>query len=127
MRGDTNLCLISLRAATGLDGLEKRARIVVFGELDWSPAVHKQAEDRADARDPTRNILIEGARRSILAYYLVTDVGTDPFIMQTLGIKESQSSGILHDAPPTEAELREAAAAAEKHKASILATLRAHR
>lgn len=45
--GETNLCIIAPRAATGLDGLQKRARVVAFAELDWSLAVHKQDEDRA--------------------------------------------------------------------------------
>ncbi|GAH34464.1 unnamed protein product, partial [marine sediment metagenome] len=38
MNGDTDLIIISLRSATGLN--LQRARCVVFGELDWSPAVH---------------------------------------------------------------------------------------
>ena len=45
MEGRTGLCCISLRAASGLN--LQRATCVVFGELDWSPAVHSQAEDRA--------------------------------------------------------------------------------
>ena len=45
MDGETALCCISLRSASGLN-LQK-ATCVVFGELDWSPAVHSQAEDRA--------------------------------------------------------------------------------
>lgn len=35
MEGKTNLCVISLRAASGLN--LQRASCVVFGELDWSP------------------------------------------------------------------------------------------
>jgi hypothetical protein len=38
--GETNLCVLSLRAGAGLN--LARARCVVFGELDWSPAVHTQ-------------------------------------------------------------------------------------
>jgi len=38
MDGDTDLIIISLRSATGLN--LQRAKCVVFGELDWSPAVH---------------------------------------------------------------------------------------
>ncbi len=44
MDGKTDILLVSLRSATGLN--LQRARCVVFGELDWSPAVHSQAEDR---------------------------------------------------------------------------------
>ena len=45
MNGKTDLCCISMRAAAGLN--LQRATCVVFGELDWPPAVHTQAEDRA--------------------------------------------------------------------------------
>jgi len=41
--GETRLLVISLRAGAGLDGLQKVARTVVFGELDWSPGVHEQS------------------------------------------------------------------------------------
>ena len=41
--GRTDVLCISLRAASGLN--LQRATCVVFGELDWSPAVHSQAED----------------------------------------------------------------------------------
>lgn len=42
MAGDTNLLIMSLRAGAGLDGLQERAHVCVFGELDWSPGVHEQ-------------------------------------------------------------------------------------
>ena len=40
MDGETDLGLLSLRSASGLDGLQHRATMCVFGELDWSPAIH---------------------------------------------------------------------------------------
>jgi hypothetical protein len=107
-RGDTNLCLISLRTATGIDGLQKRARVVVFAELDWSPAVHRQAEDRAHRM---------GQRDSVLAYYLVTDLGTDPFVMMTLNLKASQFTGLMQDRTETDDDRRDADAAAKDHMA----------
>lgn len=64
MQGRTNLCCVSLRAASGLN--LQRASCVVFGELDWSPAVHSQAEDRAHRI---------GQRDSLLCYYLVSPQG----------------------------------------------------
>ncbi|MCL1855771.1 MAG: DEAD/DEAH box helicase, partial [Clostridia bacterium] len=66
LSGRTDLCCISLRAAAGLN--LQRASCVVFGELDWSPAVHSQAEDRAHRM---------GQRDSILCYYLVSRGGSD--------------------------------------------------
>lgn len=116
--GETNLCLISLRAATGLDGLQERARVVTFGELDWSPAIHRQAEDRAHRM---------GQRESVLCYYLVADIGTDPHMMATLDIKASQFMGLMHDPALTEEKVKEAQRVAEDHKAKVLEALRSHR
>jgi SNF2 family DNA or RNA helicase len=116
--GDTDLCLIALRTATGLDGLQARARVVVFAELDWSPAVHRQAEDRAHRM---------GQRDSVLVYYLVTDLGTDPFVMMTLNLKESQFTGLMHDRAESEEDRAVAEAAAKTHMASVLDMLRAGR
>jgi len=116
--GETNLCLIALRAATGLDGLQHRAKVVVFAELDWSPAVHKQAEDRAHRM---------GQRDSILAYYLTTDLGTDPAMMATLALKESQFLGLMQDRGENEEDRAAAERAAETHKASVLEMLRGAR
>jgi SWI/SNF-related matrix-associated actin-dependent regulator 1 of chromatin subfamily A len=114
-RGDSNLCLISLRAATGIDGLQKRARVVVFAELDWSPAVHRQGEDRAHRM---------GQRDSVLVYYLVTDLGTDPFVMMTLDLKASQFTGLMQDKGETDDDRRDAKEAAKDHMAGVLSMLR---
>jgi SWI/SNF-related matrix-associated actin-dependent regulator 1 of chromatin subfamily A len=113
--GETNLCLISLRTATGIDGLQKRARVVVFAELDWSPAIHRQAEDRAHRM---------GQRDSVLAYYLVTDLGTDPFVMGTLNLKASQFTGLMQDRSESDDDRRDADAAAKQHMAGVLSMLR---
>lgn len=115
VRGNTNCCVIALRAATGLDGLQARARVVVFAELDWSPAVHKQAEDRAHRM---------GQANSVIVYYLVTDLGTDPWIMQTLNVKESQFLGLMHDPGPTDEDRAMNEAATKRHTAEVLAMLR---
>jgi superfamily II DNA or RNA helicase len=115
VENETNLCLISLRVATGLDGLQARARVVVFAELDWSPAIHRQAEDRAHRM---------GQRDSVLAYYLVTDLGTDPFVMSTLNLKASQFTGLMQDKAETDDDRRDADVAAKEHMAGVLAMLR---
>ncbi|MBD3183317.1 ATP-dependent helicase, partial [Candidatus Poribacteria bacterium] len=93
MEERTNLLIISLRAATGLN--LPRARAVVFGELDWSPAVHSQSEDRAHRI---------GTKDSVLCYYLVCGHGTDADMMEALGFKISQFVGIMGDKEETEAE-----------------------
>lgn len=96
MSGRTDLCCISLRAAAGLN--LQRATCVVFGELDWSPAVHSQAEDRAHRM---------GQTDSILCYYLVSQQGSDQDIQDALGLKVSQFVALMGDAPPTQQELTE--------------------
>lgn len=110
--GETNLCLISLRAATGIDGLQSRTRCVVFAELDWSPAVHAQAEDRAHRM---------GQKESVIVYYLVTEVGTDPHIMKTLGTKRWQFTGLMHEPEETDQDRQ---VAEDAHMQAVLAMLR---
>ncbi|MDD3921378.1 MAG: C-terminal helicase domain-containing protein, partial [Eubacteriales bacterium] len=96
MEGRTELCCISLRAAAGLN--LQRATCVVFGELDWSPAVHSQAEDRAHRM---------GQTDSILCYYLVSQHGSDQDIQDALGLKVSQFVALMGDKPRQQAELNE--------------------
>lgn len=115
VKGETDLCIIGLRAATGLDGLQARAKCVVFAELDWSPAVHRQAEDRAHRM---------GQKDSVLAYYLVADVGTDPFMMEALNLKLSQFLGLMQDRDETEDDRAVAEQASKQHLERVLAMLR---
>ena len=93
MTGKTDLCCISLRAASGLN--LQRATCVVFGELDWSPAVHSQAEDRAHRM---------GQTDSILCYYLVAKGGSDQDVQDALGLKVSQFVALMGDQPQTQDE-----------------------
>jgi len=93
MEGRTDLCCVSLRSASGLN--LQRASCVVFGELDWSPAVHAQAEDRAHRI---------GHEDSLLCYYLVSPRGSDQDMQEALGLKVSQFVGLMGDRPPSEAQ-----------------------
>ncbi|MDD3410477.1 MAG: DEAD/DEAH box helicase [Eubacteriales bacterium] len=93
MSGKTNLCCVSLRAAAGLN--LQRASCVVFGELDWSPAVHSQAEDRAHRM---------GQTDSILCYYLVSQGGSDQDMQDALGLKVSQFVALMGDQPASPEE-----------------------
>ena len=88
MAGRTDLLCISLRSASGLN--LQRASCVVFGELDWSPAVHSQAEDRAHRI---------GQADSLLCYYLVSPRGSDRDMQDALGLKVSQFVAIMGDRP----------------------------
>ena len=104
MLGKTDLCCVSLRAASGLN--LQRATCVVFGELDWSPAVHSQAEDRAHRI---------GQKDSLLCYYLVSPRGSDQEMQEALGLKVSQFLGIMGDAPQTAAQSAAGANYARQH------------
>jgi SNF2 family DNA or RNA helicase len=86
MSGDTDLLVISLRSGAGLDGLQFRCSTIVFGELDWSPGIHQQLIWRIDR---------DGQTKPVTAFYLVTDDGSDPPIMEVLGIKASEATGIV--------------------------------
>jgi len=90
MEGKSNLLCLSLRAASGLN--LQRATCVVFGELDWSPAVHSQAEDRAHRI---------GQEDSLLCYYLVSPRGSDRAMQDALGLKISQFVGLMGDETPS--------------------------
>ena len=98
MSGKSDLVCISLRSASGLN--LQQATCVVFGELDWSPAVHSQAEDRAHRI---------GQTDSLLCYYLVSPRGSDQDMQDALGLKVSQFVSLMGDAPvsPEESALRQ--------------------
>ena len=83
--GESRVMMISLRSGAGLDGLQYHCREVVFGELDWSPQVHHQVIGRL--RRP-------GQAHQVAAHYLHTNEGSDPVLLETLGIKSDQSRGL---------------------------------
>jgi SNF2 family DNA or RNA helicase len=83
---ETNIMIISLRSGAGIDGLQSVCDLVVHGELDWSPQVHEQLNGRF-RRD--------GAKGQLTAIYPVIDSGSDPLIMDYLGLKASQAHGII--------------------------------
>lgn len=104
MQERTDLCCISLRAASGLN--LQRATCVVFGELDWSPAIHSQAEDRAHRI---------GQEDSLLCYYLVSPGGSDSLIQDVLGLKVSQFLGLMGSSAPRPEDEAIAANFARQH------------
>ena len=112
MTGKTNLCCISLRAAAGLN--LQRASCVVFGELDWSPAVHSQAEDRAHRM---------GQTDSILCYYLVSQGGSDQDMQDALGLKVSQFVGLMGDTPQSQTDVLGSAQEARRYVEQLVSRL----
>ena len=112
MTGKTDVLCISLRAASGLN--LQRATYVVFGELDWSPAVHSQAEDRAHRI---------GQEDSLLCYYLVAPQGSDASMQEALGLKVSQFVGLMGDTPISAQQAADAASQARRHVEKIVQEL----
>lgn len=109
MGGRTDVLCISLRAASGLN--LQRATCVVFGELDWSPAVHSQAEDRAHRI---------GQEDSLLCYYLVAPQGSDASMQEALGLKVSQFVALMGDTPLSPQLSADYASQARRHVEDIV-------
>ena len=64
----------------------ERARYVVFAELDWSPAIHRQAEDRLHRL---------GQKNTVFAYYLVGDGTLDNHVADILVDKGFEIDSIM--------------------------------
>lgn len=86
VEGDSRVMVMSLRSGAGLDGVQEVARTLVFGELDWSPAVHRQCEGR---------LFRDGQSDPVVGYYLMAESGSDPIIADVLGVKRQQIDGIM--------------------------------
>lgn len=86
IEGDAKIFIISLRSGMGLDGLQRIASTVVFGELDWSPHVMDQVVGRL-SRD--------GQTKHVQAFYLNIADGADPHMIKVLNVKRSQHDGLV--------------------------------
>lgn len=83
--GDPDACrvfVMSLRSGAGLDGLQAVTRTAVFGELDWSPGMHDQCIGRLHR---------DGQHDNTLAYFLVSEFGSDPIMAEVLNVKRMQA------------------------------------
>ncbi|MFK0522321.1 SNF2-related protein [Paenibacillus illinoisensis] len=87
VQGETNVFILSLRSGAGLDGLQYRCSTILFGELDWSPKVHEQIIGRLNR---------EGQKEKITVVYLNSEEGSDPVMLDVLGVKQSQSDKIIY-------------------------------
>lgn len=86
MAGETDILIMSLRSGAGVDGLQHRCCTEIFGELDWSPGIHHQCIGRVDR---------EGQKNPVTAFFLVTNDGSDPPMMDVLGVKSSEAKYII--------------------------------
>jgi len=77
---------MSLRSGAGVDGLQANCCTGIFGELDWSHFVHRQCIWRLER---------EGQKRTGRAFFCVADEGSDPPMMEILGIKRSESEAVF--------------------------------
>ncbi len=84
-KGQTRLMVAGLRAGNVGINLTK-ARYVIFAELDWSPAIHRQAEDRLHRI---------GQKNTVLAYYLVGKGTLDEHVADILVDKAYEIDTIL--------------------------------
>jgi SNF2 family DNA or RNA helicase len=88
LSGEARVLIMSLRSGAGLDGLQAASHIVVFGELDWSPTMHQQCIGRL-RRDGMKD------DEPVVAYYLVSENGSDPMVADTLNVKRGQSEPFI--------------------------------
>jgi SNF2 family DNA or RNA helicase len=82
-----NLLIAGIRA--GNVGINlTAASYVIFAELDWSPAIHRQAEDRLHRI---------GQKKAVFAHYLVGEETLDETIVNVLVDKSLEIDGIMGD------------------------------
>lgn len=86
INGDSRVLMLSLRSGAGLDGLQEHCHVAVFGELDWSPSIHKQGLGRLHR---------DGQTEPVLGYYLLSNTGADPIMADTLQLKRHQSQPVI--------------------------------
>lgn len=91
MDGSARVLIMSLRSGAGLDGIQHCASTCVFGELDWSPAMHDQCIGRLNREG--QKAWADGGQ--VNAVFLVANDGSDPPMQAVLGLKASQAHHII--------------------------------
>jgi SNF2 family DNA or RNA helicase len=90
-KGESKLMIAGLRA--GNVGINlTRAKYVIFAELDWSPAVHRQAEDRLHRI---------GQKNTVFAYYLIGKDTLDDHVANILVDKSYEIDTIMDEIADT--------------------------
>jgi len=86
-KGESKLMIAGLRA--GNVGINlTRAKYVIFAELDWSPAIHRQAEDRLHRI---------GQKNTVFAYYLIGNGTLDDHVASILVDKSYEIDSIMDE------------------------------
>ncbi len=90
-KGESKLMIAGIRA--GNVGINlTRAKYVIFAELDWSPAIHRQAEDRLHRI---------GQKNTVFAYYLIGNGTLDDHVASILVDKSYEIDAIMDDTADT--------------------------
>jgi len=90
-KGESKLMIAGLRA--GNVGINlTRAKYVIFAELDWSPAIHRQAEDRLHRI---------GQKNTVFAYYLIGNGTLDDHVANILVDKSYEIDAIMDEKTDT--------------------------
>lgn len=90
-KNNTRIFIGSMGASgTGVDGLQDNCNMVVFAELDWTPALVDQAEARL------RRI---GQKNTVWVYHIVADGSIDSRIVKLMMEKEAVAKEILDYRP----------------------------
>jgi len=90
-KGESKLMIAGLRA--GNVGINlTRAKYVIFAELDWSPAIHRQAEDRLHRI---------GQKNTVFAYYLIGNGTLDDHVANILVDKSYEIDSIMDETVDT--------------------------
>lgn len=86
-KGESKLMIAGIRAGNVGINLTK-AKYVIFAELDWSPAIHRQAEDRLHRI---------GQKNTVFAYYLIGSGTLDDHVANILVDKSYEIDEILDE------------------------------
>ena len=90
-KGESKLMIAGIRA--GNVGINlTRAKYVIFAELDWSPAIHRQAEDRLHRI---------GQKNTVFAYYLIGKGTLDDHVANILVDKSYEIDAIMDESVDT--------------------------
>ena len=90
-KGESKLMIAGIRA--GNVGINlTRAKYVIFAELDWSPAIHRQAEDRLHRI---------GQKNTVFAYYLIGTGTLDDHVASILVDKSYEIDAIMDETVDT--------------------------
>lgn len=101
INGDSRVFVLAVRSGAGINGLQKVCTNIVFGEIDWSPARHKQVIGRCNR---------DGQIGPIAVYFLMSDAGSDPKMMDIIELKRRIAEPITDpDAPIMQPRPEEAA------------------